>query len=252
MQAHAAHRVWPLGAALAGFLAAGAAHPAASFVPPPTPTSPVTDRADVLSAGTEAALARRLSRYEAASGHQVVVYLDRSSGGVPIEEFAERSFAAWKLGRAGQDDGLALFVMTDDHALRFEVGYGLEAAVTDLEASSVIRTTMLPRIRAGQWDDAVVRGLEAIVDAIEDRPGALPVVDTEEPPVALGLPGQIALGVLGLLFLVLLVVRPRLALGLLWFLGRAGLRGAAGGRGGGGRFGGGGGRSGGGGATGRW
>lgn len=246
MHARADHLFWPRGVALAGLLAAGTAHAAAAFVAPPTPSSPVTDRAEVLSPGTETALAQRLARYEAASGHQVVVYLDHSSAGLPLEEFAARSFAAWKLGRAGQDDGLALFVMTDDHALRFEVGYGLEAAVTDLEASAVIRTTMVPLIRAGKWDDAVVQGVEAIVDAIEDRPGSLPTVTTDEPPLALGPPAQVALGVLGLLFLVLLIARPRLAVSLLWFVGRAGLGGSSGGRGPGG------GRSGGGGASGRW
>lgn len=238
---------WLCGVAFAGSLAAGTAHAAvaaAVFVAPPRPTSPVTDRADVLSPNTETALARRLASYEATSGHQLVVYLDRSSGDAPIEEFAARSFAAWRLGRAGQDDGLALFVMTDDHALRFEVGYGLEAAVTDLEASAVIRTTMLPLIRTGQWDDAVVRGLEAIVDAIEDRPGSLPAEAADEPSDELGRPAQIGLGVLGLLFVVLLIARPRLALGLLWFVGRAGLGGASGGGGpGGGRSGGGGSQS---------
>lgn len=246
MQARVDPVKWPCGVALAGLLVAGTTHAAAAFVAPPTPTSPVTDQADVLSPGTEAALARRLARYEATSGHQVVVYIDHSGGGVPIEAFAVQSFAAWKLGRAGQDDGLALFILTDDHALRFEVGYGLEAAVTDLEASSVIRTTMVPLIRAGKWDEAVVQGVEAIVDTIEDRPGSLPAEATDEPPLELGAPAQIALGVLGLLFLVLLVARPRLALGLLWFVGRVGLGGASGGRGPGG------GRSGGGGATGRW
>jgi len=246
MQARTISLVWPNRVALAGLLVAGTAHSAAALVPPPTPTSPVTDRADVLSPGTETALARRLSRYEATSGHQLVVYLDHSSGGVPIEEFAVQSFAAWKLGRAGQDDGLALFVMTDDHALRFEIGYGLEAEVTDLEASSVIRTTMLPLIRAEKWDDAVVQGLEAIVDTIEDRPGSLPTEVVGEPPLELGRPAQISLGILGILFLALLIARPRLALGLLWFLGRGGLGSSLSGRGPGG------GRSGGGGASGRW
>jgi len=134
--------------------------------------------------------------------------------------------------------------------VRIEVGYGLESSVTDLAASSVIRTTMIPLIKAGKWDDAVVQGVESLVDTIEARPGALPAAgadtDTAEPPEP-GLPMKIAAGALAALFLVFLILRPRSALGLLFMIGRVGLGG-----GGPGGFRGGGGRSGGGGATGRW
>lgn len=249
MQTPAPWSLWlPRGAALAGLLVVGAAHAAPTWAPPPAPTAPVTDVAGVLSPPVRAALDQRLTRYAAESGHQLVVYLDHSSGGVPIEEFAVKSFAAWKLGQAGRDDGVAVFAMTDDRTLRVEVGYGLEDTITDLAASAVIRTTMLPLIKAGKWDDAVVQGVESLVDTIEAKPGSLPAdgADSDE-DAAMGLPEKVALGVLAALFLIFLILRPRSALGMLWMVGRLGLGGASGGG-----FRGGGGRSGGGGATGRW
>lgn len=239
------------GTALAGLILVGTASAAETWVPP-APSSPVTDQAGVLSPEARTSLARRLTRYEADSGHQLVVYLARTSGEVPLEEFAVKSFAAWKLGQVGRDDGLAVFAMTDDHTVRIEVGYGLESSVTDLAAASVIRTTMIPLIKAGKWDDAVAQGVESIVDTIEARPGALPADDGDADPdelPELGLPAKIAAGVLAALFLVFLILRPRSALGLLFMIGRFGL---GGGGGGGGGFRGGGGRSGGGGASGRW
>lgn len=243
MQRAAVIAPWgPRGLLVAAALVGGAARAA-----PPAPSAPVTDLADVLSPEVERSLARRLAGYQASSGHQVVVWIAHSSDGVPIEEFAARSFEAWKLGRAGLDDGLAVFALTDDHALRIEVGYGLEARVTDLAASSVIRTTMLPLIKRGEWDAAIVRGVEALVDTVEGHPNALPGEIASE-PVSPGLsPAEmIGAAILAGLFLIFFIKNPRRALMLLFMLGRGG------GGGGGGNGGGGGGRSGGGGASGRW
>lgn len=250
----------PRGALVGLVLVAGAAHAAPEWVPP-APTSAVTDEAGVLSPVVRTSLARRLSTYEARSGHQVIVWIGGSTGGVPIEQFAVAAFEAWKIGRAGLDDGLAVFAMTEDRTLRIEVGYGLEATVTDLAASSVIRNTMLPLIRRGEWDAAIVRGVESLVDTIEGRPGALPgdATGVSEPATPeLGTPEKIGLFILVAFFLILLITNPRRALMLLVLLnggGRsrgAGRGGGGGFGGGGGGFGGGGGRSGGGGASGRW
>lgn len=216
---------------------------------PPAPDAPVTDLSGVLSPAIERSLSRRLAAYEASSGHQIVVWIAHDSDGAPIEDFAARAFAAWKIGRAGLDDGVALFALTDEHALRIEVGYGLEAKLTDLAASTVIRTTMAPLIQRGEWDAAVVRGVEAVVDVLEGRPGALPGDGAGgAAPAGMSLAEKIAAAVFAVIFLIVLVRNPRRVLGLLFLFGRIGGLGG-GGRGG---FAGRGGRSGGGGATGRW
>ena len=102
--------------------------------PVPPPQRWVTDGPRVLSLETREALDRRLAAYEKTSGHQVLVWIGESTGGVPIEDWAVRTFAAWKVGRKGLDDGLVLFLMTQDHKLRLEVGYGLEGQMPDLIA----------------------------------------------------------------------------------------------------------------------
>jgi len=252
----------PRGLLVAALLASGAAASAASAASapswvPPAPESMVTDRAGVLTPSTRSSLAQSLAAYEQRSGHQVVVWIDRSTGGVPIEEFAVAAFAAWKIGRAGLDDGLAIFAMTEDRAVRIEVGYELESSVTDLVASTVIRKTMIPLIEAGQWDPAIVRGVGALVDTIEGAPGSLPRgagPGGGDEAAGSDLGWQIGLGLFGALFIFLLITNPRRALMLLFLIGRSGLGGGfgGGGGGGGGGFRGGGGRSGGGGATGHW
>ena len=72
-------------------------------------------------AGTADDLDRKLGDYARGSGHQVLVYIDHTTGGVPIEDWAVKAFERWRVGRKGIDDGLILFVFTDDRRLRIEV-----------------------------------------------------------------------------------------------------------------------------------
>lgn len=217
---------------------------------PPSPTSHVTDDAQALSAATRESLDRRLARYEQQSGHQVIVYIGRTAGDTTIEQFAVEAFEQWKIGDSKLDDGLAVFVMVEDRAIRIEVGYGLEPTITDLIASQVIRNVMIPRIEQGDWDGAIVGGVEALVDTIEGEAGALPS-DSGGPVVSerkRSIWQTVALFIGFILFMILMVRNPYLALGMLFMIGRGGGLG----RSEGGGFSGLGGSSGGGGATGRW
>jgi uncharacterized protein len=225
---------------------------AAQWKPPPAPTTFVTDRAGLLSPSTRQSLDAQLQRYEDQTGHQVIVWIGASTEGVPLEEWAARTFEAWRVGRKGIDDGLSLFIFANDRKMRIEVGYGLEERVPDAVASRVIHEVLVPGFRASDYDAAVQRAVNGLLGAIEGRvvvPGAKPTA--RAPPVPVG-PGQLVMfGLAALAFLFLLITRPSLALTLLWMMsGRGGFGGGGGGRRGG--FSGGGGRSGGGGASGSW
>jgi len=214
---------------------------------PPAPTRWVEDRVGFLSPAARAALDVRLEAYERATGHQVVVWIGKTIEGAPLDDWAVRTFAAWKVGRKGLDDGIAVFVLADDRKIDIEVGYGLEDKVPDAIASRIIREVMAPRLRAGDRDGAVTAGVDALLASIEGKPWAGAPATT--PPAARGrsLVTWI-LGGIGLIaFLIFAVTHPRMAMFMLWTI-MAGGRGG----GGGGGFGGGGGRSGGGGARGGW
>ncbi len=214
--------------------------------PPPAPTRWVEDHAGLLSPPARAALDARLESYEHATGHQVVVWIGQTLGGAPLDDWAVRTFAAWKVGRAGFDDGITMFVLADDHKIDIEVGYGLEDKVPDATASRIIRELMAPRLRAGDADGAVAAGTDALLTAIEGHPWNAPgaAAAADRPSIATWIIGGLA----ALAVLILFVKHPRLLLGLLWIAARQG----GGGLGGGNGFGGRGGRSGGGGARGGW
>lgn len=225
---------------------------------PPAPTAWVTDTANFLSPQTVRSLDTRLSVYQQANGHQLIVYIAPTTGGTPIEDWGVRAFKNWKVGRKGLDDGLALFIMAQDHKLRIEVGYGLEGVVPDAIASRVINEVMVPRIQSGDRDGAVTAGVDALIGAIGGKASALPARSAPEPapPAAqpLSLARMVFYGIVGILLLLLFAItHPSLAFYFLASMlsGGGGRDGGGGGFGGGG-FSGGGGRSGGGGASGSW
>jgi uncharacterized protein len=242
---------------------------AADLLIPPSPDRWVTDAAGFLSPAAVQDLDLKLEAYEQQTGHQLLVYIGKTTESYPIEDFAARAFQAWKVGRKGLDDGLVLFIMAEDHAVRIEVGYGLEGAVPDITAGRIINDILIPKIRAGDRDGAVRDAVTAITGAISG---------TEPGAPSSGRKGKdkstsIFIIIAAAIFLFLFITNPSLALWLLinimsggggrssgggsWGGGggrsRSGSWGSGrGGFGGGGGFRGGGGRSGGGGASGRW
>lgn len=231
----------------------GLAALAASFQPPPAPARWVTDTVGFLSEPTRRALDARLERYERDTGRQVIVWIGESTGDVPLEEWAARTFEAWGIGGKGRDDGAALFVFAKDRRLRIEVGYGLEPVVPDAIASRLIQQEAIPRLRAGDPDGAVSATVGALLGALGGETSPPPAGPTVHPSRPAPGTGQlILLGVLGLILLVFLVTHPRMALFLLFQIMSSGGSGGGWRGGGGGGFRGGGGRSGGGGASGSW
>src|SRR5262245_14287220 len=97
---------------------------APSTATPPSPARLVTDGAGFLSPATREELDQRLERYARDTGHQVLLWIGQTTGGEPIESWAVRAFAAWRVGRQGMDDGVAVFILAADRRVRIEVGYG--------------------------------------------------------------------------------------------------------------------------------
>jgi uncharacterized protein len=237
-----------------------ASAPAAATTTPPSPRRFVTDGAGFLSAPAQDELEQRLARYERDTGHQVLLWIGQTTGGEPIEPWAVRAFAAWRVGRKGLDDGVAVFILAADRRVRIEVGYGVEDRLPDALAARIIGDQLIPRLRAGDQDGAAHAAIAGVLEALGGETGTpREAAPTRAAPPEMSVGRLILLGLIGLVVLGFVITNPQLALMLLMTLHSHGSRGGGGfgggggwGGGGGGGFSGGGGRSGGGGASGSW
>lgn len=140
---------------------------AAAVAIPPVPTDYVTDNAHALSARAADSIRSELQSYHDASGNRILVYIDQTTGEVPLEDWTVEAAQKWKIragkDTAGRDNAAVLFVFMQDHKMRIEVGYGLEPSLTDADSSRIIRDTIVPLMRAGDVDGAIAGGVDRMV-----------------------------------------------------------------------------------------
>ena len=158
------------GRALLMALALGWTLLAVAQVPVPPLTGHVTDQTGTLNAQQTAALEQTLTAFEASKGSQLAVLMVGSTAPEAIEPFALRVADQWKLGRKKVDDGAILVVAKDDRALRIEVGYGLEGALTDLTSKRIINEIILPRFKVQDFYGGIVAGIGQMIRVVDGEP----------------------------------------------------------------------------------
>ncbi len=162
--------------------AAAAERPAsAAEVPVPSWTGPVMDQTSTLDPGQIQALSGKLRALEQSTGAQLYVLILPTTGSDSIEQYARRVFDQWQIGRKGVDDGILLLVAKDDRNVRIDVGYGLEGAVTDLQAGRIIREQITPHFTFGDFHAGIEAGVDALIALIHGEPLPAPATEDDEP-----------------------------------------------------------------------
>jgi uncharacterized protein len=241
---------------------------------PARPTDYVSDFAHVLSPDTVAQLDNICSQldHSKANAQFAIVTVNTLAGDDPAD-YADELETKWKMGKKGSDRGLLFLLAVSDHKYRIEPGYGLEGVLNDAKVGDIGRS-MIPNLRAGDYNDAVMLGVGQLAQDIAgdagvtlDMNGAAPVRQpVQERPQGRPIANLILFLIVLLFFGGFSLVRILLGAGLFfggwggrwggpWMGGGMGGGGWGGGGGGGGGdgFGGfGGGSFGGGGAGGSW
>jgi uncharacterized protein len=163
----------------------------------------VHDDAGILSGQTVQELESFLKFYRDSTSNQIAILTIQSLQGEDIDDYAQKVASAWKLGQANKDNGVLLLVSVEDRQISIQVGYGLEGALTDLEASRINRNEVAPRFRAGDYDAGVRAGVSAIVDAIKGE------YVNDEPPKKKKRKGSPMVTVLMILLLIIFLSRRR-------------------------------------------
>ena len=168
-------------AGAAAFLLAAVAFAAdpADPIPVPKLTGRVVDLTGTLAVPEREAIASRLGAFEAAKGSQVVVLLVPTIGTETIEDFATRVTDAWKLGRAGVDDGVLFVIAKQERRMRIQSGRGVQGTLTDALSKRIITERVSPRFRAGDFGGGIQAGVDSIMKAIEGE--ALPPPAKKKP-----------------------------------------------------------------------
>ena len=213
-----------------------------------------TDLTNTLTKSELDGLNSRLKTYQDTTSNQILVLMIPSLEGYPIEMLAEETATKNKIGTEKNDNGILLLIAKDDRELRIEVGYGLEGAVPDAIASSIIRNVIRPRFRDDEYYQGISEGVNAIISAIG---GEYKAEDADKDD---GFPISMIVIIIILIWVFASRGGPFVPGGIYrtstrsggWTSGSSSWGGSSGWSGGGGGFSGGGGSFGGGGASGSW
>ena len=126
----------------------------------------VVDEAGIMSPQSRSDVEAKSKELEDKSGIQLVVATVKSLQGSDIETYANQLFRFWKLGEAKTNNGVLLLVAPAEHKVRIEVGYGLEATLTDALCSVIIASAMVPRFKANDYSGGIERGVDGIIGVL--------------------------------------------------------------------------------------
>ncbi len=107
----------------------------------------INDYAEILAPNQEAELENLLKNAETRTSSQIALLTITSLEKENLEDFSLKVIETWKLGQKNKDNGVLLLIALKEKKIRIEVGYGLEAVLTDAKSGFIIRNIIAPHFK---------------------------------------------------------------------------------------------------------
>ena len=128
----------------------------------PNPPRLVNDFANVLTAEQVEALERKLVAYDDSTSNQVVVVTIQTTNDYAIDDVALGILRKWGVGNKEKDNGIVILAAIADRKVWIATGYGMEGAIPDITAQTIIDYDVLPNFRSENY----YRGFDEAVNSI--------------------------------------------------------------------------------------
>ena len=158
---------------------------ASDLLAKPAQRAYVVDTAGMISAEDAAQIAKIGAELRSKTKAEIVVVTVPTLGDMDIESYANELFRSWGIGDAQLNNGVLLLIAKDNRAFRIEVGYGLEGAITDGYAGSVL-DAMKSEFRKGNYSPAILTAYVKLAEKASAEYG----VGLESLGAALGIPAK--------------------------------------------------------------
>lgn len=133
--------------------------------PKPVPQKLVNDFTKTLTAFQVEALESKLVAYDDSTSNQIAVVIIPTTGNYTVDEVALEIGRRWGVGNKDINNGIVLLIAKDDRKLKIEVGYGLEGAIPDITAKSIIDNYIVPNFKNDNYYRGIDEGTDAIIRA---------------------------------------------------------------------------------------
>ncbi len=149
------------------FSALVAAEDPGLFPAKPEPAVYVHDYSHWLTGEQANTLEQQLRAMHDTTSSQIVVMIRPDIGDYDRVTYATELGNRWGIGRSDKDNGVVMLIVTEgsQRGIFISPGYGLEGALTDLQATQIARD-MVPYFRDGNYYDGVQYGVSSVISAI--------------------------------------------------------------------------------------
>lgn len=132
----------------------------------------VTDPENLLSEGAKQKANTILWNLRKKTGIEVAIVVVPNTGDYTEEDFATRLFDDWGIGKSDKDNGVLVLIVPDQKAARIATGYGVEGIIPDISAMKIINRSIVPFMKEGDIDSAVVTVASDVSSVLSDPEAA--------------------------------------------------------------------------------
>lgn len=134
----------------------------------PNPPLLVNDFTNTLTAEQVQALETKLVMLDDSTSTQIAVVIVPSVDGATIADYNVGLLRKWGVGTKN-NNGVILLIAKNDRLLDITVGYGLEGALTDATAKSIIDDIIVPNFKGNDYYRGIDNGTDAIMQAVRGQ-----------------------------------------------------------------------------------
>src|SRR4051812_23128742 len=133
----------------------------------PNPPKLVNDLADMLTPAEEARLESKLVAYDDSTSNQIAIVTVTDLHGYAAVEYAVALGRKWGVGNKDFNNGIIILVSTGgasgDRDAFIAPGYGLEGAIPDITANTILENDLIPGLVSGNY----YAGFDSTVNSLE-------------------------------------------------------------------------------------
>jgi uncharacterized protein len=139
--------------------------------PFPKPQGLVNDYADVIPEPYKVKIQAVVSELLQKTEIPVVLVTLPDIDGAEYNDYVNRLYSAWGIGKKGEDKGVLIFLTVKERKMRIETGYGVEAILPDGLVGEIRDRYMIPYLKRDEFGEGMLNGTLAIAQVIAKSAG---------------------------------------------------------------------------------
>ncbi|MDE6792849.1 MAG: TPM domain-containing protein, partial [Muribaculaceae bacterium] len=142
----------------------------------------LADPGHLVGADAARAVNERLYALRQQTGAEVAVAVVPSIGDMTIEDFSEKLFTQWGIGKSDKDNGVLILIAPEQRRARITTGYGVEGVLPDISAKKIVERSIVSNMRNGDLDAAVKASAFDVAEVLSNPEAAEELKSSEKEP----------------------------------------------------------------------